>query len=79
MGGTISVPSQDFSAGFGASAEERVSLDADYRIDNGWHAYAGLGLTHYGYTGSKPDGMGAYAPSSTTLQMNSMFGLAYGF
>jgi hypothetical protein len=79
IGGMVSAPSQDFSAGFGASAEERVSLDADYRINNGWHAFAGLGVTHYGYTGSKPDAMGVYEPLSTTLQINSIFGLAYGF
>jgi opacity protein-like surface antigen len=79
VGGTISVPSQDFSAGFGASAQERVSLDADYRINNGWHAYAGLGLVHNDFTGSKPDGSGAYEPLSTNLQVDSMLGLAYGF
>ncbi len=78
-GGSISVPAQDFSAGFGTSAEERVSLDADYRLSDAWHAFAGLGVTHYGYTGSKPDAAGGYEPLSTTLQVNSIFGLAYGF
>jgi hypothetical protein len=79
VGSSVSVPSRDFSAGFGASAEERVSLDADYRIDNSWHAYAGLGVTHYGYSGSKPDETGSYEPLSATLEVNSMFGFAYGF
>jgi hypothetical protein len=79
MGGSISVPSQNFAGDFGTSAEERVSLDADYRLNSAWHAFAGLGLTHYGYSGTKPAGGGAYEPLSTTLQVNSVFGLAYGF
>jgi hypothetical protein len=79
IGGVISVPSQNFSGTFGTSAEERVSLDADYRLTTSWHAFAGLGIAHYGYTGSKPDFNGAFEPLSTTLQVNSMFGLAYGF
>jgi len=79
IGGTISAPAQDFSAGLGTSAEERVSLDADYRMNDAWHAFAGFGVTHYGYAGSKPDSAGLYEPLSTTLQVNSMFGLAYGF
>jgi hypothetical protein len=79
IGGGVSAPSQNFSAGFGTSAEERVSLDADYRMSNAWHVFAGLGVSHYGYTGSKPDAVGAYEPLSTTLQINSMFGLTYGF
>ena len=79
IGGGISVPSQNFSGSFGTSAEERVSLDADYRLNNSWHAFAGLGLTHFEYTGTKPDISGTYEPLSTTLQVNSLFGVAYGF
>jgi hypothetical protein len=79
IGGSISVPSGDFNGNFGTSMEERVSLDADYRLTRTWHAFAGLGLTHYGYTGSKPGEFGAYEPLSSTIQVNSMFGLAYGF
>jgi hypothetical protein len=79
VGGGISVPSQNFSSDFGTSAEERVSLDADYRLTNAWHAFAGLGVTHYEYTGTKPGKQGIYEPLSTTLQVNSLFGLAYGF
>jgi len=79
MGGGVSVPSQNFTGNFGTSAEERVSLDAEYRLSDSWRAFAGLGVTHYGYTGSKPDGFGAYEPLSTSLQVNSIFGLAYGF
>lgn len=79
IGGGASAPSQNFSGNFGSSAEERVSLDADYRLSNSWHAFAGLGVSHYEYTGSKPDGTGSYEPLSTTLQVNSLFGLAYGF
>jgi hypothetical protein len=79
FGGSVSVPSQNFTGNFGTSAEERVSLDADYRLSGTWHAFAGLGLTHYGYTGSKAGAQGLYEPLSTTFQVNSMFGVAYGF
>jgi hypothetical protein len=79
IGAGVSVPSQNFSGDFGSSAEERVSLDADYRINNAWHAFAGLGITHYEYTGSKSDAFGTYEPLSTTFQINSLFGIAYGF
>jgi len=77
--GSVSAPSQNFSGDFGTSAEERVGLDADYRLDQSWHAFAGLGVTHYNYTGSRPDAFGAYEPSSSTLRVNSIFGIAYGF
>jgi hypothetical protein len=79
IGGSIRVPSQDFGGNFGTSVEERVSLDADYRLTPTWHAFAGLGLTHYGYTGSKPGESGAFEPLSSTVQVNTIFGVAYGF
>lgn len=79
IGGGVSVPSQNFSGDFGSSAEERVSLDADYRFTNAWHAFAGLGISHYEYTGSKPNAFGSYEPLSTTFQINSLFGISYGF
>jgi opacity protein-like surface antigen len=79
IGAGISVPSQNFSADFGTSAEERVSLDADYRFTGAWHAFAGLGITHYEYAGSKANEVGIYEPLSTTFQINSLFGIAYGF
>jgi hypothetical protein len=79
IGGSVSAPSQDFTGDFGTSAEERVRLDADYRLGAAWHAFAGVGLTHYNYTGSQPDALGRYEPLSSTLQVNSMFGVAYGF
>ncbi len=79
IGGSVSVPSQSFTGDFGTSAEERVSLDADYRLTRTWHAFAGLGVTHYGYTGSKPGALSLYEPLSSTIQVNSMFGVAYGF
>jgi len=79
VGGSVSVPAEDFEGSFGASAEERISLGADYRLNRTWHAFAGLGITHYEYTGSKPGVSGILDPLSTTFQLNSMFGLAYGF
>ncbi len=79
IGGSVSAPSENFNGNFGTSAEERVSLDADYRLDQSWHAFAGLGITHYDFSGSKADFMGSYGPLSATLQVNSVFGIAYGF
>lgn len=79
IGAGISVPSQNFSGEFGSSAEERVSLDADYRFTSTWHAFAGVGISHYEYAGSKPNAAGVYAPLSTTFQINSLFGISYGF
>jgi hypothetical protein len=79
IGGSVVAPSQSFEGDFGTSAEERVSLDADYRLSDSWHAFAGLGVSHYAYSGSKPGATGLYEPLSTTLQVNSIVGLAYGF
>ncbi|HQT63900.1 MAG: hypothetical protein B7Z75_04035 [Acidocella sp. 20-57-95] len=79
VNGSVSVPYQNFNGAFGASMEERISLDADYRLNDAWHAYAGLGVTHYSYTGSKPSARGLFEPLSDTVQVSSMFGLAYGF
>lgn len=79
VGGSVSVPSENLDGSFGASAEERISLGADYRLNRTWHAFAGLGITHYEYTGSKTGVAGNTVPLSTTFQLNSMFGVAYGF
>jgi hypothetical protein len=79
IGGSVSAPSQDFSGSVGTGAEERVGLDADYRLNQSWHAYAGLGVTHYNYAGPKYDSADGNFPSGAALQVNSMFGVAYGF
>ncbi len=79
IGGGVTVPAERYDGSFGPSAEERISLDADYRLTPTWHAFAGLGFVHYEYSGSKPDDSGRFEPLSTTLQVNSMFGIAYGF
>ncbi len=79
IGGGVTVPAEGYDASFGSSAEERISLDADYRLTPTWHAFAGLGFVHYEYGGSKPDDSGRFEALSTTLQVNSMFGIAYGF
>lgn len=63
---------------FGPSAEERISIDADYRVRGPWHAFANIGLDHFNYSGSKVDN-GYYEPISSTLQVSSLLGLAYGF
>jgi len=79
IGGAGAAPSQNFNGGMGDSAEERVSLDADYRLNRTWHAFAGLGVNHFAYAGerSAPPVMGE--PGGAALQISSMFGLAYGF
>jgi len=78
-GGTVSAPSQNFSNSFGTDTEERVSLDADYRLNNAWHAFAGVGITHYEYTAEKSGAGVELEQPDTTVQVNSIFGLAYGF
>ena len=79
FGGTIAAPSEEFQGGFGTSAEERVGLDADYRLGGSWHAFAGLGAAHYDYTGSKAASGGLYEPLSSTVQIDSTIGVAFGF
>jgi hypothetical protein len=79
VGGAGSGPSQNFDEGLGASAAERVSLDADYRLNRTWHAFAGLGVNHFEYGGAKITVSGLSGPGGASLQISSMFGLAYGF
>jgi hypothetical protein len=79
IGGETSVPSRNFSGSFGTGAQERVALDADYRLHGTWHAYAGLGVTHYGEGGERLGAKLSEAPLSSALQVDSMFGVAYGF
>jgi hypothetical protein len=79
VGGGGSGPSQNFDEGLEASAAERVSLDADYRLNRTWHAFAGLGVNHFEYGGSKINAPGLAGPGGASLQISSMFGLAYGF
>jgi hypothetical protein len=79
IGGAGPGPSQDFNDDLGARAEERVSLDADYRLSRTWHAFAGLGVRHFEYNGYKPTAPGFGEPGGAALQISSMFGLAYGF
>ncbi|MDR3520421.1 MAG: hypothetical protein P4L54_02280 [Acidocella sp.] len=79
IGGSVTVPSENASGALGTSAQERVSLDADYRLNSAWHAFAGLGLTHYSFTGAQPGGFGYQLPESGSLQVSSTFGVAYGF
>ena len=79
VGGTVTAPSEAFHGGFGTSAEERVRLDADYRLGGSWHAFAGLSAVHYNYAGSKAGSDGLYEPLSSTLQLESTIGVAFGF
>jgi hypothetical protein len=79
IGGAGAGPSQNFDESLGASAEERVSLDADYRLNRTWHAFAGLGVNHFNYDGDKSTPYSFGEPGGAALQISSMFGLAYGF
>ena len=76
--GSISAPALGLNAGFGTSGEESVRLGADWRLDPRWHVFAGLGVTHFDYTGSKLDN-GFYEPPSMTVQIQSEIGLKFGF
>ncbi len=76
--GSISAPALGLDSSFGTSGEESVRLGADWRLDQSWHVFAGLGVTHFDYTGSKPKN-GFYEPPSATLQLNSEIGLQFGF
>lgn len=78
IGGRVSVPAMGFAGNFGASGEESVRLGADWRLDNAWHVFAGLGVRHYDYTGSGADG-GLYEPPSSTFVVRGEMGVAVGF
>lgn len=72
------------TAGFGTSGEERVSLDADYRLNGSWHVYGGLDFTHFNYTGGPLNSplaqlLGAAEPPSSTNLFGMQLGVAYGF
>lgn len=72
------------TASFGTSGEERVSLDADYRLNGSWHVYGGLNFTHFNYTGGPLNSplaqlLGAAEPPSSTNLFGMQLGVAYGF
>ncbi len=79
VGGTIAAPSEAFHGDFGTSAEERVRLDADYRLGGSWHAFAGVSAEHYNYAGTKAGNDGLYEPLSSTIQLESTIGVTFGF
>ncbi len=72
------------TASFGTSGQERISLDADYRLNSSWHVYGGLNFTHFNYTGGALNSPLAQfldytePPSSTNL-FGMQLGVAYGF
>ena len=72
------------TASFGSSGQERISLDADYRLNSRWHVYGGLNFTHFNYTGGALNSPLAQfldytePPSSTNL-FGMQLGVAYGF
>jgi hypothetical protein len=72
------------TASFGSSGQERISLDADYRLNSSWHVYGGLNFTHFNYTGGALNSPLAQfldytePPSSTNL-FGMQLGVAYGF
>lgn len=78
FGGSVSAPALQFNGNFGTSGEQRVSLGADYRVGGQWHLFAGLGVTHFNYSGSKADN-GFFEPESSTVVVRSELGVAFGF
>ncbi len=66
------------SANFGTSGEEKVGLDANYRIDGPVSLFTGLSFTHFNYTGGS---MGPYfmEPSSSTNRFGMEAGVRYNF
>jgi hypothetical protein len=74
------------SAGFGTSGEERIALNADYRVIGSWHLYGGLNLTHFNYTGGalgtaqiRGLTLTGREPSSSTNLFGMDLGVAYAF
>ncbi|MEB8474558.1 hypothetical protein [Acidithiobacillus ferriphilus] len=65
------------TANFGNSAEEKLSLTADYRFAGPWHWYIGTSFTHFNYTGGPL--IDAVEPSSSTNQLALVLGLAGSF
>ncbi len=72
------------TASFGSSGQERISLDADYRLNSSWHVYGGLNFTHFNYTGGALNSplaqlLGYMEPPSSTNLFGMELGVAYGF
>jgi hypothetical protein len=80
------------SHGLGGSAEERLSLGADYAVATHFHVFGAADWEHFNYAGNKPtlstyypdcDGEGDacefYEPLSTTTQFGANVGVAYSF
>ncbi|MBU2802257.1 hypothetical protein HFV02_08295 [Acidithiobacillus caldus] len=66
------------TANFGTTGEERVGMDADYRLMGGLHLFGNLDYTHYDYTGGNLN-YGFYEPFSASNQFAVGAGLAYSF
>ncbi len=72
------------NANFGASGQERLAFDIDYRISGPWHLYGGVDFTHFNYTGGALNSPLAQLlqysePSSSTNLFGMNLGVAYGF
>jgi hypothetical protein len=80
------------SHGLGGSAEERLSVGADYAVSSHFHVFGTADWEHFNYAGNKPtlstyypdcDGQGDacefYEPLSTTTQFGVNGGVAYSF
>jgi len=66
---------------FGPTAEERVTLGADYAVSAPFHVFGTLDWEDFNYSGSKPSlaSFGYYEPLSTTTQFGANLGVAYSF
>ncbi len=72
------------SAPFGASGEEKLAVDVDYRLSGPWHVFGGLNFTHFNYTGGDLNSplaihLGSFEPPSSTNLLGMDLGLAYAF
>ncbi|WP_308389856.1 hypothetical protein [Acidithiobacillus sp. AMEEHan] len=66
------------SASFKTSGQEKIGVDADYKISGPWHIYGGLSFTHFNYTGGELK-YGFFEPSSQTNLFSMDAGIGYQF
>lgn len=69
------------SAHFGTTGEERVGLQANYRVSGPWSVFGGLSFTHFNYTGGKLNSFqvhGETVSGSEPFSSTNLFGLDAG-
>ncbi len=81
IGANVTFDSFGISHSMGVSAQERISLGADYAVSGRFHAQANFYWEHFNYAGFSPTPatFGLYEPLSTTTQFGLNAGIAYDF